>query len=146
MTKKSGKELWQWHCQTRREKNLFQLVCGNAIAEIEGKKIVGMNLWQWHCRNRMKKTIVAIGLWQWHCRNRGEIKKKYAYSYSFSNFLTEIIWFVTFFNGKSNLRNIPYFKYIDFAHCKQNKKKKYIDSKQIRIDSSTLILILKCTL
>ena len=74
MTKKSGMELWP--CRNRREKNLFQLVCGNAIAEIEGKKIVGMNLWQWHCRNRMKKTIVAIGLWQWHCRNRGEIKKK----------------------------------------------------------------------
>ena len=31
-------ELWQWHCRNRREKNLFQLVCGNAIAEIEGKK------------------------------------------------------------------------------------------------------------
>ena len=42
MTKKSGMELWQWHCRNRREKNLFQLVCGNAIAEIEGKK----NLWE----------------------------------------------------------------------------------------------------
>ena len=67
MTKKSGMELWQWHCRNRREKNLFQLVYGNAIVEIEGKKkLVGMNLWQWHCRNRMKKKIVAIGLWQWH--------------------------------------------------------------------------------
>ena len=37
----------------RREKNLFQLVFGNTIAEIEGKKkLVGMNLWQWYCRNR----------------------------------------------------------------------------------------------
>ena len=54
-------------------KKLFQLVCGNAITEIEGKKNVGMNLWQWHRRNRMKKKIVVIGLWQWHRRNRGEI-------------------------------------------------------------------------
>ena len=118
-------ELWQWHCQTRREKNLFQLVCGNAIAEIEGKKIVAMNLWQWHCRNRMKKKIVAIGLWQWQCRNRGEIKKNtHILILSVFFFFTEIIWFITFFYGKSNLRNIPYFKYIDFAHCKQNEKKK----------------------
>ena len=34
-------ELWQWHCRNRREKKLFQLVCGNVIAEIEGKKICG---------------------------------------------------------------------------------------------------------
>ena len=31
-------DLWQWHCRNRREKNLLQLVCGNGIAEIEGKK------------------------------------------------------------------------------------------------------------
>ena len=49
-------ELWQWHCQNRREKDLFQLVFGNAIAKIEGKKkLVGMNLWQWHYRNCIKK-------------------------------------------------------------------------------------------
>ena len=76
MTKKSGMELWP--CRNRREKNLFQLVCGNAIAEIEGKKIVGMNLWQWHCRNRMKKKILPIDLWQYHCRNKGVKKKIWA--------------------------------------------------------------------
>ena len=31
-------ELWQWHCQNRMKKKIFQLVCGNAIAEIRGKK------------------------------------------------------------------------------------------------------------
>ena len=31
-------KLWQWHCRNRREKKLFQLVCGNVIAEIEEKK------------------------------------------------------------------------------------------------------------
>ena len=31
-------ELWQRHCRNRREKNLSQLVCGNAIAKIEGGK------------------------------------------------------------------------------------------------------------
>ena len=31
-------ELWQWHCQNRRKKNLFMLVCGNAIAENGRKK------------------------------------------------------------------------------------------------------------
>ena len=119
-------ELWQWHCRNRREKNLFQLVCGNAIAEIEGKKkkLVAMNLWQWHCRNRMKKKkFVAIGLWQWHCRNRGEITKGTHILILSVFFLTEIIWFVMFFYDKSNLRNRPYFKYIDSARCKQKQKK-----------------------
>ena len=131
MTKKSEMELWQWYCQNRREKNLFQLVFGNAIAEIEGKK----NLWEWICDNGITeiwwKKNVAIGLWQWHCRNRWEITKSTHILILSVFFFTEIIWFVTFFIGKSNLRNIPYFKYIDFAHCKQNKKKKqkkHIDS------------------
>ena len=31
-------------------------------------------------------------------------------------------------------------------HAVNKNKKKYVDSKQIMIDSSTLILILKCTL
>ena len=34
-------ELWQWHCQNRREKKLLKLVCGNSIAEIGGKKNYG---------------------------------------------------------------------------------------------------------
>ena len=34
-------DLWQWHCRNRKEKKLLQLVCGNAIAEIGGKKICG---------------------------------------------------------------------------------------------------------
>ena len=37
-------DLWQWHCRNRREKKLLQLVCGNAIAEIGGKKFVAMPL------------------------------------------------------------------------------------------------------
>ena len=41
-----GMNMWQWHCQNRREKKLLKLVYGNSIAEIEGKKTVGMNLWQ----------------------------------------------------------------------------------------------------
>ena len=49
--------------------------------------------------------------------------KKYTYSYSFRIFFTEVIWFVTFFYGKSNLQNRPYFKYIDYACCKPKKKK-----------------------
>ena len=40
-------ELWQWHCQNRREKKLLQLVCGNGIAQIEGKK----KKWQLICGN-----------------------------------------------------------------------------------------------
>ena len=56
-------ELWQWHCQNRRKKNLFMLVCGNAIAEIGGKKIVAIvamplpKIWEEKknsgCRNHM---------------------------------------------------------------------------------------------
>ena len=33
-------DLWQWNCQNRREKKV--LVCGNAIAEIGGKKFVAI--------------------------------------------------------------------------------------------------------
>ena len=76
----------------------------------------------------MKKNFVAIGLWQWHCRNRGETTKSTHILILSVFFFTEIIWFVTFFYGKSNLRNRPYFKYIDYARCKpKKKKKKYID-------------------
>ena len=84
MTKKSGMELWP--CRNRREKNLFQLVCDNAIAEIEGKKIVGMNLWQWHCRNRMKKKSLQLVCGNGIAEIDERYKKKYAYSYSFSIF------------------------------------------------------------
>ena len=82
-----------------------------------------MNLWQWHYRNRMKKkNFVAIGLWQWHCRNRWEITKSTHILILSVFFFTKIIWFVTFFYDKSNLRNRPYFKYIDYARCKPKKK------------------------
>ena len=48
----------------KKKKKKWQLICGNGIAEIEGKKIVAMNLWQWRCRNRREKeNFVAIGLW-----------------------------------------------------------------------------------
>ena len=85
-------DLWQWHCQNRREKKLLQLVCGNGIAEIKGKKcgneFVAMALPKWEggkkllqlvCGNGIaqiegKKKKVAIDLWQWHCRNRREKK------------------------------------------------------------------------
>ena len=30
--------LWQWHCRNKRKKKWLQLVCGNGIVEIEGKK------------------------------------------------------------------------------------------------------------
>ena len=58
-----GMNFWQWHCQNRRKKNLFMLVCGNAIAEIGGKKIVAIvamplpKIWEEKknsgCRNHM---------------------------------------------------------------------------------------------
>ena len=31
-------ELWQWHCRNSRGKKKLQLICGNAIAEMGGKK------------------------------------------------------------------------------------------------------------
>ena len=78
---------------------------------------------------KKKKKFIAIGLWQWHCRNRGEITKSIHILILSIFFFTEIIWFVTFFYGKSNLRNRPNFKYIDYACYKpKKKKKKYIDS------------------
>ena len=101
----------------------MEWICGNGIAEIGGKK------------------IVPIGLWQCHCRNRGErYKKKYTYSYSLSIFLTETVWFVTFFYGKSILWNRKgYFKYIDSyskVHTVNKNKKKYRDKDRFKyIDS-----------
>ena len=54
-------------------KKLFQLVCGNAITEIEGKKKCGNEFVAMASPKQDEKKIVAIGLWQWHCRNRGDI-------------------------------------------------------------------------
>ena len=48
-------ELWQWHCRNRMEKKNLQLVCGNAIAEIGGKKFVAMPL----SKMGGKKIVVA---------------------------------------------------------------------------------------
>ena len=66
-----------------------------------------------------------------------DIKKKYAFSIFF---FTKTIWFVTFFYGKSILRNRKgYFKYID-SYSKVNtvnkNKKKYRDRDRFKyIDS-----------
>ena len=88
------------------------MVCGNAIAEIEGEK----NMWQWHCRNRMKKK----NLLQLVCGNdiaeiEERYKKKVRIFLSFQYFFfIETFWFAMFFYGKSTLRNRQgYFKYID---------------------------------
>ena len=114
--------MWEWICGNGiaeigwKKKKLLLLVCGNGIAKID---------------ERYKKKSMHILI-------------------LFVFFLIETVWFVTFFYGKSTLRNRQgYFKYIDSyskVHAINKNKKKYIDSKQIRIDSGTLILILKCML
>ena len=148
MTKKSGMELWQWHCWNRREKNLFQLVCGNAIAEIEGKK--KKNLWEWICGNGITEIGWKKILLQLVCGNGiAEIEERQQKVHIFLFFqyffFTEIIWFVTFFYGKIIYETDPISSTL-ILHAVKKNKKKYVDSKQIWIDSSTLILILKCTL
>ena len=66
-------------------KKLFQLVCGNVIAEIEEKKKnVAMALLK---QDEKKKKFCC----NWFVvmalpKQRRDIKKKYAYSYSFSTF------------------------------------------------------------
>lgn len=57
-------ELWQPSCRKWEEKKLWQLICGNGIAEIEGKKIVAIDLWQWNCRNKRKKKFCGIENWR----------------------------------------------------------------------------------
>ena len=37
------------------EKSLWQLICGNGIAEMRGKKIVAVDLWQCCCQNGREK-------------------------------------------------------------------------------------------
>ena len=37
------------------EKSLWQLICGNGIAEMGGKKIVAVDLWQCCCQNGREK-------------------------------------------------------------------------------------------
>ena len=85
-------DLWQWHCQNRRKKKfvamtlpkqrgkkLWQLICGNGIAEIEGKKkFVGMDLWQWHCRNRREKKLLQLICRKLEERENCLNKKKYS--------------------------------------------------------------------
>ena len=59
-------DLWQWHCRNRREKKLLQLVCGNGIAEIEGKKcgneFVAMALPKWERKKICCNWFVAMAL------------------------------------------------------------------------------------
>ena len=59
-------DLWQWHCQNRREKKLLQLVCGNGIAEIKGKKcgneFVAMALPKWEGEKNCCNWFVAMAL------------------------------------------------------------------------------------
>ena len=100
------------------------MVCGNAIAEIEGeKKYVAMNLWQWHCRNMMKKKHLL----QLVCGNDiAEIEERY----------------------KKKVRIFLSFQYFFLSKhfglpCSFMVKVPYETDKVI---SSTLILILKCTL
>ena len=63
------KNLWQTNCGNDiAEKRKKKKNCGNAIAEIGGKK-----LWQTNCGNGIAK-IGKKKLWQWHYRNRGEKK------------------------------------------------------------------------
>ena len=40
-------DLWQWHCQNRRE-----------------KKNVAIGLWQCHCRKWEEKKIVVAEIWE----------------------------------------------------------------------------------
>ena len=72
-------ELWQWHCRNRMGKKLH-LVCGNAIAEIGGKKIFFWQLWQFHCRKWEGKKKVVSEIW-------GGIKKKCYVHNIFTTFL-----------------------------------------------------------
>jgi len=41
---------------------LWQLICGNGIAEIGGKKILAIDLWQCCCRNGRKKKNCGNGI------------------------------------------------------------------------------------
>ena len=81
------------------EKSLWQLICGNGIAEMGGKKIVAVDLWQCCCQNGREKKC-GNGERE-SCLDKKIIldsySKKYSYSYSFRVsvvFLTEAVWFV----------------------------------------------------
>ena len=85
------------------EKKLWQLICGNGIAEMGGKKIVAVDLWQCCCQNGREKKC-GNGEREREresCLDKKIIldsySKKYTYSYSFCVlvvFLTEVVWFV----------------------------------------------------
>ena len=58
------------------KKKKWQLICGNGIVEIEGKKNCGSEFVAMALQKFEGKKIVAISLWQWHCQNRRKKKKK----------------------------------------------------------------------
>ena len=88
-------ELWQWHCRNRRQKKLFQLVYGNAIAEIGGEK------WEWICGNGIAEIGGEKKLLQLVCGNgidEIEEKKKCGHWFVAMELLPkqeEKKWFVT---------------------------------------------------
>ena len=54
------------HISFHNQKKIVELICGNGIAKIGGKKNVAIGLWQCHCQNRGKKNLWQ--LWQCHCQ------------------------------------------------------------------------------
>ena len=67
-------ELWQWHCRNRiKKKKIFQLVCGNAIAEIgEEKKIVIAEIW-----GGIKKISATSTIFLQHFHNKSHVINYY---------------------------------------------------------------------
>ena len=60
--------LWQWHCRNKRKKKWLQLVCGNGIVEIEGKK-KKKKMWQLICSNGIVEIEGKKNLLQLVCGN-----------------------------------------------------------------------------
>ena len=65
-------ELPKWKGKINK---LWQLICGNGIAKMGGKKIVPIDLWQCCCQNGREKKNVTIGCVFWNCQNGREKKE-----------------------------------------------------------------------
>ena len=124
-------DLWQCCCWNRKKKKMWQLICGNVVAGMEGKK---------------KKKNSANGVAEnerENCLDKNffldSYSKKYTYSYSFHVsvvFLTEAVWFMCMWYSF-----ILYSKSILCMICpmKQimNLDSKYIDSYSQKKKKST---------
>ena len=77
--------MWQWHCRNRKKKKFGN--CGNAIAEMGGKKIVVAEI---TCEKLKKKSDTFTIFFQYF-HNKSQVISYYQLKFEFNTEITFLI-------------------------------------------------------